>query len=95
MKAALSHSAPRPAFGAPLADRAPRTPPSRFQRVDSLVTFAVIAWFAVALAGMVGGLGGVAPAPATQAASGMERPATLPQASTSLGNSARSKVQLI
>ena len=95
MKATFAHSAPIPALGAASADRVPRTRPSRCQGVDSLVTMAVIAWFAVALAGMAGGLGGVAPAPATQAAAGTQRPAALPQASTSVGDAAHPRIRLI
>ena len=95
MKATFSHSAPIPAFGAAPTDRVPRARPLRFQGVESLVTFAVIAWFAVALAELAGGLPGVAPAPVTQAAAGTERPAALPQASTSVGDPAHPRMRLI
>ena len=56
MKATFAHAAPIPAFGAAPAGRVPRTAPSRCQWVDALVTVAVVAWFAVALASMVGEL---------------------------------------
>ena len=95
MKATFAHSAPIPASGAAPADRVPRARPLRFQGVDSLVTVAVIAWFALALAWMVGGSGSVALAPATQAAAETERPAALPQASTSVGDAAHPRMRLI
>jgi hypothetical protein len=95
MKAKFAHSAPIPAFGAAPVDRAPRARPLRFQAVESLVTVAVIAWFAVALAELASGLHGVAPAPVTQAAAGTERPGALPQASTSVGDPARPRMRLI
>lgn len=95
MKATFAHSASIPALGAAPADRVPRTEPLRFQGVESLVTFAVIAWFAVALAELAGGLHGAAPAPVTQAAAGAVRPAALPQAATSVGGPAHPRMRLI
>ena len=95
MKAILSHSPPVPAGGAAQATGVARNKLSRCQGVDSLVTFVVIAWFAVALAAMVGGRDGIAPASATQAAAGTDRPAALPQASTSLGDPPHPRIRLI
>jgi hypothetical protein len=57
--------------------------------VDSLVTLAVIAWFAVALAGMAGGKRGDAPA------AGTELRAALPQAATSQGDPVHPRMRLI
>ena len=95
MATTFAHASPIPAFGQASADRVQRTRPSRYQWMDALVTFAVIGWFAMALAGMVGGLHGVASTPAAQAAATREMPAALPQASTGLGNSTHARMRLI
>jgi hypothetical protein len=57
--------------------------PSRYQLVDALVTFAVMAWFTAALAWMVSDARGVSSAPVTETAATKDVPAALPQASTS------------
>ena len=73
----------------------PSLSPSRHQWADALVTFAVMAWFTASLAWMVGELHAFPATPVTQSAATRELPTALPQASTSLGNSAHPRMKLI
>ena len=99
MTTAFAHTTPIPAFGTAREERMPlvqaRIGPSRNQWVDALVTMAVMAWFAVALAAMNGEFHGVPAAPAAQPASASDRPSALPRTSARPGNSAGAGISLI
>jgi hypothetical protein len=92
MTTTFVHAARIPAFGAAPANPVQPARASRYQWVDALVTFAAVAWFTAALAGMVGEWHGAPSAPAA-ATGGM--PAPLPQASASQGDTAHPRMRLI
>jgi len=94
MKTALAHASPNPAFGTAPAGRH-RHGPSRGHWVDALVTIAIMAWLAAALAGMIGESNVIPSALARLPAVTEDFPTALPREPATPGDSAFARRRLI